>query len=269
MDKIQSFLYNTLFGRIILKALIQPPVSKICGCILNTRISALFVNKFINTNKIDMSDYLKTRYSSFNDFFTRKIIDEKRPVDMDNLSLISPCDGALTVYNIDENSTFRIKHSVYTVSDLLEESSADYIGGKCLVFRLAVHNYHRYCYIDKGTKSENKKISGCLHTVMPISADYNVFSRNSREWTILHTQSFGDVIQIEIGALLVGKINNYHQTHMFCRGEEKGRFEFGGSTIVLLFKKGTVLIDEKFTDFKETPVLMGEKIGIKSSENFC
>ena len=44
---------------------------------------------------------------------------------------------------------------------------------------------------------------------------------------------------------MVGKINNHHQEYTFTKGEEKGMFEFGGSTIVLLVKENTVNIDEE------------------------
>jgi len=73
---------------------------------------------------------------------------------------------------------------------------------------------------------------------------------------------------MEVGAMLVGKISNNHvSNHTFKRGEEKGKFEFGGSTIILLFKENTIDIDDTFiknTDKNiETHVKMGEKIGKK------
>ncbi|MBR7165409.1 MAG: phosphatidylserine decarboxylase, partial [Clostridia bacterium] len=138
--------------------------------------------------------------------------------------------------------------------------------GVCAIFRLTVSDYHRYCYFDNGTKEENVFIPGFLHTVNPISLDrYPIYKTNSREYTLLHTENFGDVVQMEVGALLVGRIVNYHQNHRFTRGEEKGRFEFGGSTIVLLFEKGSVKFSQEMFDYSqkgwEKKVLMGEKIG--------
>ena len=93
-----------------------------------------------------------------------------------------------------------------------------------------------------------------------------VFQTNSREWTILETENFDKIIQIEVGALLVGRIVNYHQEYQFKKGEEKGKFEYGGSTIVLLIKKDKVLIDKKILENSqrniETPITIGEKIGV-------
>ena len=266
MEKFQCFLYNNPVGRLILGILIRPPVSKFGGLVLNSKISSLYINRFVKNNAIDMSDYEPRKFKSFNDFFTRQIIPEKRPVDQSPASLISPADAALSVYDINENSIFKIKNSVYTVSELTGCSDSEqFIGGKCLVFRLAVHNYHRYCYIDNGTKKENRYIKGVFHTVMPVSANHNVFAKNSREVCLLHTENFGDVMQIEVGALLVGKISNLHQSHTFTKGEEKGMFEFGGSTIVLLFEKDRIkisdFIENNSANNLETPVLYGETIG--------
>ena len=73
---------------------------------------------------------------------------------------------------------------------------------------------------------------------------------------------------MEVGALLVGRIVNYHEEHSFVRGEEKGRFEFGGSTIVLLFEKGSVNFPEELFRYSregyEKRVKLGEKIGEKA-----
>jgi len=80
----------------------------------------------------------------------------------------------------------------------------------------------------------------------------------------LHTEHFGELVQMEVGALLVGKIRNFHQEHCFLRGEEKGMFEFGGSTIVLVFQEGRVQFDQKLLDRSlagyEKKVRMGEGI---------
>lgn len=265
MEKVQNFLYKTVPGRIILKILIQPPVTKLGGLFLSTRFSALYIKRFIKNNRIDMSDYENRRYSSFNDFFTRTILPGKRPADTSEDSLISPCDSALSVYDIENNGIFRIKNSVYTASELTGQNADEYIGGKCLVFRLAVHNYHRYCFFDSGTTEKTYKINGVFHTVMPVSEEYRVFSKNTREITLLHTENFGDVYQIEVGALMVGKISNRTINGRFRKGEEKGMFEFGGSTIVLMMKKGTAElrrdIIENSKNNTETPVKYGEKIG--------
>ena len=83
----------------------------------------------------------------------------------------------------------------------------------------------------------------------------------------MHTAHFGKVVQVEVGAMLVGKIRNYHRRYSFSRGEEKGCFLYGGSTIIVLLQKNRVNI---FPDIRkaslegrEVPVRRGQAVGEK------
>ena len=270
LNKSLSFLYKTRLGRTCLKVLVKPSVSKISGRFLSTKLSSKMIKRFVKKNQINLSEYETRKFNSYNDFFTRKIAKGKRNIDVDKKAFISPCDSKLSVYKITKDSSFKIKDSYYTVSDLLDgnEIYKDYMNGLCLIFRLSVDDYHRYCYIDNGTKSKNTFIQGELHTVQPIALEkYNIYKRNSREYTTLYTENFDEVIQIEVGALIVGKIVNLHEEYTFKKGEEKGMFEFGGSTIVLLVKENIVNIDQEIIDNTlqglETIVKYGERIGTK------
>ncbi len=263
-------LYRTRSGRMVLRALVRPGVSRVAGRVLDSRISRRYIPRFARKNQIDLMEAEDREYDSFNDFFTRHLKEGARVIEMDPKSLISPCDSRLSVFPIDHTSVFRIKDSHYTVASLLQDETLRerYEGGVCAIFRLTVSDYHRYCYFDNGSKEKNCFIPGKLHTVNPISSDrYPVYKTNSREYTLMHTENFGEVVQIEVGALLVGKIVNYHEEHKFLRGEEKGRFEFGGSTIVLLFEKGSVNFPEELYRYScagyEKRVKLGEKIGEK------
>jgi len=267
-NKLLKKLYGNVFGRVLLKTLTAPAISKAAGAFMDSKASKLLIKPFIKRSGIDTSQYIMRDFRSYNDFFTRLVRPEKRPVDYEPSHLISPCDSKLTVHKISKNSIFRIKGSRYRVSDLLKNDflAKRFCGGYCLIFRLEVDDYHRYCYIDNGTKTENTYIAGELHTVNPIALErYNIYKRNCREYTVLHTENFGDVVQVEVGAMMVGRIVNNDDTASFRRGEEKGRFEFGGSTIVMLFGKDSVRIDEDIlrnsAEGIETVVKYGEKIG--------
>lgn len=270
-DKLLNFLYNTLIGRIILKPLTSRTISKIAGKFLDSRLSVPLIKPFVRKNKINLSEYRSKKFKSYNDFFTRQIRPELRPIDARSDILISPCDSKLTVYEINEKSIFRIKNSYYRIYDLLHNNfiARRYHNGYCMIFRLCVDDYHRYCYIDNAVKSENVFIAGELHTVNPIALEsYNIYKRNCREYTMLHTENFGDVVQIEVGAMLVGRIKNRHwRMHHVRKGEEKGMFEYGGSTVVLLFEKDAVEVDSDILANSilniETVVKYGEKIGKK------
>ena len=268
-DKLLSFLYTNIFGRMLLKPLIQPQVSKLAGRYLSSAHSKWLISKFIERNEINMDIYEECDYSSFNDFFTRKIKPDCRPVPEDLDVLISPCDCLATVYPIQENTTFSIKNTEYTLRSLLRSPrlAKRFRGGYAYVLRITVEDYHRYLYSVSGKQSKNYHIDGTFHTVNPIANDYlPIYKENTREYTVIHSKEFGDVLQMEVGALLVGKISNHKQSTVVTRGEEKGFFEYGGSTIVVLTQKGRVTPrSDLLTNSKngyETKVLQAHPLGI-------
>lgn len=263
------FLYNNFFGRLLLKLFKRRWLSRICGSFLNSRLSKPLIKKFIKNNNIDMSEYHSDDFSCFNDCFCRRIKEECRPINQSPEALIAPCDGLLSVHPIKDGTILPIKQSIYSVESLLRNTklAETYSNGVCLVFRLCVDNYHRYHYLDDAIKGENIFIPGFLHTVRPTALEaLPVFIENCREYTVMETANFGKVTQIEVGALLVGKIKNYHGTCNVKRGEEKGRFLYGGSTVILLFERDRISLENKYVDtVDEIPVKMGERIGYKKS----
>lgn len=270
---ILRFLYNTVPGRMVLKIITSPTISKIGGAYMDCRVSKIHIKGFIKNNNIDMTQYEKAKYGCFNDCFTRKIKKEMRPINMEENAFIAPCDGRLSAYHISENSDFYIKKSYYSVADLIKNSkkAPGFNGGVCLVFRLCVDDYHRYGYVDDGKIVENNYVPGVLHTVRPIALNrYPVFVQNSREYSVIETKNFGTIAQIEVGALMIGKIKNHQKSGLVKKGREKGMFLYGGSTIVVLLEKDKVDIDEKYfrntANDIETKVKFGSTIGIKSSD---
>ena len=265
------FLYNTAVGRILLRPLICKPISAIAGWFMDRRISSWFVKGFIKANNIDMSDYEDRKFCSFNDFFTRGLKDGARPVADGEDDFISPADARLSVYDITPERYFTVKGVDYTIADLLEnkELAERFDGGKCLIFRLAVDNYHRYGWCADGQAEAPVRIKGKYHTVQPIAMRrFPIFRENVREYTVVKTEKFGTVVQIEVGALMVGRIvNNAPNGCTAKKGLEKGKFEFGGSTVVVLLEKDKVNLDEEFMtntqNDLETNVKYGEKIGTR------
>lgn len=264
-----SFLYNTVVGRTLLKPFVATSfISKLAGRFMNTRISKIFINHFIKSNMIIMEEYKKENYKCFNDFFIRNIKEELRPIDKYKNSFISPCDSKLTVYKINDNLLFNVKNSIYSVKSVLndEKLSKKYKDGYALVFRLTPDDYHHYCNVDDGTIIKHYKIEGKFHTVNPISYDnYQVFKENTREVTMIKTNNTGTIAYIEVGALLVGKINNLKVSGNIKKGKEKGYFMYGGSTVIILIEKDKVKLDSNIIknsdDGYETCVKYGEKIG--------
>lgn len=256
------FLYNTYPGRLILKGLVKPGVSKVAGRYLSSKYSRWLVNAYVKKNEIDLSGYPKRKYTCFNDFFTRTR--QMGAWDEEPTRLLSPCDAYLTVHPVGEESVYRIKHVEYDLKTLLgDEALAErYAGGQCLIFRLTPRHYHRYSYFCDGTVTEKRRLEGKLHCVRPIAyTQIPVFAQNTREYTVISTETWGTVVQMEVGALLVGKICNHDKEITVRRGEEKGYFEFGGSTIIVLLEKGKAKLDSRFSADEEVEVTVGMRIG--------
>ena len=263
-----GFLYRTVPGRILLGFLTDRRVSALCGAYLDSRFSAWLIPLFVKKNGIRLEEFDTTGMKSFNDCFSRKIRPGLRTVEMDPDSLIAPCDGLLRAYPIRQDMVLNIKEAGYTLTSLLHSRklAARYEGGLCLVFRLRVDHYHRYCYVDTGIKSRNIFIPGRLHTVRPAALEaFPVLATNCREYTLIRSESFGTVVQMEVGAMLVGRICNHLQEGRIRRGEEKGFFQYGGSTVIVLLEKNRARLNPGILEASrqgvETPVQMGWKIG--------
>lgn len=267
-DRFLKWMYHSPLGRGALKVLVQPWISHVAGAFLDSRLSTFIIPGFVEHNNINMDDYVDETYSSYNEFFTRHIRPELRPLEGDEFTVTSPCDGKLSVYKISENSTFNIKNTKYTVNSLLrsKELAKRYEGGTICIFRLTVDDYHRYSYIDNGIKSGEYFIQGVYHTVNPVANEvYPIYKENTRQFSLLKSEHFKTVLMMEVGALLVGRIRNYKGHAKVEKGEEKGRFEFGGSTVVLMFEKDAVNLDKDLWDNTkngyETIVRMGQSLG--------
>ncbi len=268
-DLLLRLLYGTAAGRLLISPLARPAVSRLAGALLSTRCSALAARWVVKRRGLDLTDCKETRFSSYNAFFHRELLPHKRPVAPGEDVLISPCDGKLLVCPIEADSRFAIKHSRYSLGSLLRDEglAARFDGGTLMIFRLTVDDYHRYCYVANGRKTENVRLPGVLHSVNPVAVDHlPVYKENAREYCLLETEAFGTVLVMEVGALLVGRIRNHHGACAVRKGMEKGYFEFGGSTIVLGLERGRAAVDADILansrEGLETLVRLGERVGV-------
>ncbi|HEY9124021.1 MAG TPA: phosphatidylserine decarboxylase [Bacteroidales bacterium] len=270
-----AFLYKTKIGKTLIHSILNKKmVSKIYGQAVKSRQSRYLIKKFIHHYNIDTSEIKQPieSFRNFNAFFIRELVPGARPVDETPSHLISPADSRLMVFDLANTGALPVKGYWYSLLDLVKDKkiAQEYHDGWCFVYRLAPSDYHRFCYIDNGTQTGVKRLRGVLHSVNPIalSATKNLLSKNYRELTVLETENFEKVVQLEVGALLVGKIvQRKRHAHTFRRGEEKGWFEYGGSTIIQLFKKQYITPDPDILEHSvkgiETLVKMGEKTGAK------
>ncbi len=272
-DKVLRKLYGTKAGRMLLKVLIRPEISICSGWLMDSPVSKIAIRPFVKNNNIDMSKCVKRidEFESYNDFFKRRLTADARILDDTEFGFVSPCDSRLTVYDIDDTAgaKFNIKDSQYSLEQLLRDKklAQRYKGGKLWLFRLCVDDYHRYIYNVDGIQSEVRRIDGLYHTVNPIASEYyKIYKENTREYCLIKTRDAGTLVFMEVGALLVGKIENHFvRRHRVMRGQEKGNFAFGGSTIILLTQKNAVepfdRISENSARHIETKVRQGETVG--------
>lgn len=269
-EKLLSLLYDHAAGRILLRPFLMPWFSKAGGWLLSTRASALAIKPFAKANGIDLTICKKSRFSSFNDFFKRELKDGERQVQPDAEAFVSPCDARLSVYPVTEAGSFTVKQTEYTLVSLLrsENLARHFEGGLIWIYRLCVDDYHRYIYPADASKSENVCIPGIFHTVNPIANDhYPIYKENTREYCLLKTETCGTLLMMEVGALLVGKIENHTAgCASIKRGEEKGNFAFGGSTIIVVTQRDRVVpepvIVGKIGSTEEIRVHLGDKVGM-------
>ncbi|MEI6062000.1 MAG: phosphatidylserine decarboxylase [Bacteroidota bacterium] len=269
-EKWLVWLYYNPVGEATLWALAKRKlVSAIYGTMMDRPSSAKKIHPFIEDFDIDMSIAQKQEFSNFNDFFTRKLKADARPVDTSAAVVVSPADGKILAYADMSNSWFIVKGYRFDVTSFLDDPglAQKYQDGALLVIRLAPMDYHRFHFPVSGNVSPNKKIEGDYYSVNPFALRKmaEIFCLNKREYTILTNPLFGDVVMAEVGATMVGSIVQTFKGCSVTKGDEKGYFKFGGSTVVLLFEKSKIHID---TDLLintakgyETTVKMGERIG--------
>ena len=264
------FAYENPIGRGLTKAILcRSFISNLYAAWQKSSLSRGKVRKFVARYQISTEDCTAQEFPNFNAFFTRRRKSYVNQTAENELPAIA--DSKLTALPIDENRVFTVKGVPYTAAELLENErlAAEYAGGTCLIFRLSPDDYHRYVYPDGGTQEKTVAIKGVLHSVNPIAGSLGVYRRNARRYTVLHTTHFGDVVQMEVGALLVGRICNHSETAgSFEKLQEKGYFEYGGSTVILLLKKDAVTVDADILKYSakgiETKVKIGERIAAQT-----
>ncbi|MGL4849527.1 MAG: phosphatidylserine decarboxylase [Clostridium sp.] len=251
--------------------------SKVYGAFCDTKFSRKKIKHFIRDFDIDMNVCRKKpkEFRNFNDFFTRTLKSDARPFDKASNILISPADGRILAYeDINLNKLVQVKGLTYSLRDFINNDSVadEFEGGTCIICRLSPIDYHRFHFIDSGICTKSTFIPGKYYSVNPIALKNipRLFCENKREWSLFKTDNFNDVLYVEVGATCVGTILQTYMPNMeVSKGDEKGYFKFGGSTVVLFFKKEAIKIDEdiiKQTNLGyESKVFMGETIGHKKS----
>ena len=250
-QSLLRWFYSTSTGHLVFRTVFNRPLfSRLYGWWKQSTWTRSQILPFVERYRINLDEieYPLSHYSSFNDFFIRRLKPGARPCDPDPERLCCPADGKVLVYSqIAAEDELSVKSNQLSARELLAETidPTPYHGGAALVVRLAPYDYHRFHFPANGQVGQTQWIDGTYHSVNPIALARipDVFHRNRRSVCELTTPTFGKIAYIEVGAINVASIVQTHSIGPCERGQEKGFFQFGGSTVVLLFEPGAIVFD--------------------------
>ncbi|XP_061988258.1 phosphatidylserine decarboxylase proenzyme 3-like [Rosa rugosa] len=258
-------------------------ISEKQGRKMNSLESAKDIPKFVEFFKDQLNlaemKYPLEHFKTFNQFFVRELKPGARPVACPERDDVAVCgaDSRLTAFSsVDDSLRFWIKGRKFSVQGLLGKDicSSAFINGTLVILRLAPQDYHRFHSPVSGTVEQFVNIPGCLYTVNPIAVNSkycNVFTENKRVVSIISTTEFGKVAFVAIGATMVGSISFLKKEGDHVKkGDEFGYFSFGGSTVICVFEKDVIEIDEDLlansSRSLETLVSVGMKLGVSKKQ---
>lgn len=277
------WLYNSKLGKVISKTAVKPFWSKLTGSIQNGKASRKKIKKFITDFHIRTDEYQAgsknvegiefwKSFKNFNEFFMRKFKPGMRLFPEAPIDFPAFVEARyLILENLDDNSEFPVKGKFLNSKALLknEKWQKEFKDSVIIIGRLNPTDYHRFHFPDNGRVLDEYRINGNFHSVNPIALNLHdeVFSENERHVTILETENFGKIAYIEVGAMMVGKIIQTYEGLNFKKGQEKGTFKFGASTVIVLVKKGIVefskdVVERSENERVETLIKLGTKIGV-------
>lgn len=271
-DEVISWLYGSKMGQIFSHVASMSFLSKFYGNLQSIKSSAKKIPTFIKNFDIQMDDYVDEEYKSFNQFFIRKFKEGKRSFSSDPAIMSAPCEARyFALKSISEDSLVPVKGKYLLPAQLLNNKKWEetFEGGPLVVARLCPVDYHRFHFPDAGKVLDQYRVHGKLHSVNPVALKFkeDIFATNEREVSILETENFGKIAYVEVGATMVGKIVQSHTGETFKRGEEKGYFLFGGSTVIIIGEKGKWVPESDILNYSkdkiETYLQLGESLARK------
>ncbi|MFZ9594583.1 MAG: phosphatidylserine decarboxylase [Bdellovibrionia bacterium] len=279
-DAWVQFLYGTSVGKKLADQFLSRSwVSQVVGRYQDTRFSARKVDAFVKKFQIPMEEFEPGPFLNFNEFFIRQFKPGQREfVSADNEMGAFAEARYLAYEKVGLEERFPVKGKWLSASALLgDESNAKvFEGGPMLLARLCPTDYHRFHFPDSGEVLKQYTISGKLHSVNPLAlqAKPEILITNERQVSLLKTEHFGNLAFVEVGALCVGRIVQTFGSNSgavsaqaaFKKGQEKGYFLFGGSTVIVLGEPGLWRPDadllEQTQKGRESRVRLGERVAV-------
>ncbi|KAB2569058.1 Phosphatidylserine decarboxylase proenzyme 2 [Lasiodiplodia theobromae] len=212
-------------------------------------------------------------YETFEDFFTRAHAPGSRPITEpgNNSSAVCVADARLVTYSsVEETRRLWIKGADFSISQLVMDNQlgARFNGAAVASFRLSPQDYHRYHSPVSGTIKLFRSMPGDYYDVDPwaLQSNVDILTRNARDYVLIETQGFGDVLFIAIGAADVGTVKIHDEWQkpgsLITKGDELGQFQFGGSSIIVAFKPGKIAFDEDLLSFSKQQIMVDVEVGM-------
>lgn len=248
-EKWLRWTYGSVLGRMGLHLLFKRAIfSRFMGYLKNRKSSRKDIAPFVKEYGINMDEALLDidDYASFNEFFFRKLKPGARPVSSKEGDVVFPADGRhMGWQDASKINHVFVKNQHFDLPALLdsEELGRIYANGTVVLSRLCPVDYHRYHFVADGVPGDTRLIKGPLASVSPYALRRRLawLWTNKRVLTIMETQHFGRIVMLDVGATAVGSIiQTYQPLEPVKKGDEKGYFAFGGSTVMTFFEPGRI-----------------------------
>ncbi|KAK4233644.1 phosphatidylserine decarboxylase proenzyme 2 [Achaetomium macrosporum] len=234
------------------------------------------IKKFIDTYHINMDDFEPSdpdKYSNFEEFFTRKHKPGSRPIHEpeDASGAVVVADSRVVAYeSVAETTKLWIKGSDFSITNLVMDTDLGSHFSEAAVasFRLSPQDYHRYHSPVTGKIKMFRSVPGDYYQVdaIALQSKVDILTRNRRQYVVIGTEAFGDVLFVAIGATDVGSVEIHQRFRepgaRIKKGDELGIFQFGGSSIIVAFGKGKIEFDQDLVELSKQRIQVAVEVGM-------
>ena len=274
-DWFIKFCYEHPLGKKLLDYVFaKRKINILYGIYKNSKFSFKQIQKDIYDYDIDMDLYENGPFKNYSEFFLRKFKQGIRAFDENPRIMGAFAEGRVLGYEqITLKHQYPVKGAYLSADKLLndKELAQEFIGGPIIIIRLCPIDYHHFHFPDKGKIIKSWKVGGIYHSVnvLALKNKGDIFIDNERQITLMETENFGKLAYIEVGAMCVGKIIQEDPSLTeFDKGQLKGHFEFGASTLILLGQEGKWRPSEDILihslENRESYIKLGDEIALKS-----
>ncbi|RDW92793.1 putative phosphatidylserine decarboxylase [Aspergillus mulundensis] len=241
-----------------------------------TPASAKRIREFISFFRIDMTQFEPSdpnAFATFEDFFIRHHKPGSRPIfeENDPSSAICVADSRVVVYEaVAESKKIWIKGEDFSITNLVMDRKLgpQFGDGPVASFRLSPQDYHRYHSPVSGRIKVFRSMPGDYYEVDPLAirSGVDILTRNARDYVVIDSEEFGEVLFVAIGASQVGTVQIHEKWQKpgaeIKKGDELGTFQFGGSSIIVAFQKGRIQFDEDLIEPSKRAVVVDVEVGM-------